>query len=180
MTDAERTLEAVRVRGWRIVLLGRRAKKVYTKRWDITRDFARVAHHLRTGSNVGLICDPDNGVAALDPDSLLPWADMIDTLGQPAAAWTLTGRGRLHYFVAWEPDLPAKLTWRGEVIGEVQRGPTKPGMAALQQVVIPPSIHPDTGHRYRWLVDPVSQPVESLPGDWRAYLRGLTYAGGHR
>src|SRR5262245_45886345 len=121
--DLERTVEAVRVRRWRLVLLGPRAKKVYTKRWEITADVDAVARHQRRGGNLGLMCGHANGVAALDADDLLGWADMIDTLGQPAAAWTETGRGRLHYFVEWEPDLPAKLEWRGSLLGEIQRGP---------------------------------------------------------
>ncbi len=142
--------------------------------WQITRDPAEVARWVTGGDNIGLVCHQRTGVAGLDPDKLLPWADMIDTLGQPSAAWTLTGRGRLHYFVAWEPDLPAKLTWRAEMIGEIQRGPGQ------QQLVLPPSIHPDTGHAYKWLIDPTAQPLEPLPGLWRAYLRGQTYASGRR
>jgi hypothetical protein len=172
VTDAERTLEAIRIRGWRVVLLGQRAKKVHTKHWEITTDVDRVARHLLTGGNLGLMCNQMNGVAVLDADDLLGWADMVDSLGQPAAAWVETGRGRLHYYVQWEPDLPAKLEWRGQVIGEIQRGPGQ------QQVVIPPSIHPDTGRRYRWIVDSVTQPLCPLPGEWRAYLRGCVYGRG--
>lgn len=170
--DGELTVETVRRRGWSVVLLGRRAKRVHTRTWDITADVDQVARHLRAGGNLGLVCHESNGLAALDADELLGWADMIDTLGQPAAAWVETGRGRLHYYVAWEPDLPAKLTWRGEVIGEIQRGPGQ------QQIVIPPSVHPDTGRHYRWIVDPVTQPLLPLPGEWRAYLRGRVYGRG--
>jgi len=172
--DREQTLAAIRVRAWRVVLLGKRAKRVHTKTWQITDDVGRAAAHLDGGGNLGLLAHETNGLAVLDPDVLLPWADMIETLGQPAAAWTLTGRGRLHYYVAWEPDLPAKIEWNGQVIGEIQRGP------GLQQIVMPPSLHPDTGRHYEWLVDPVTQPLEPLPGPWRAYLRGLTYARRYR
>jgi hypothetical protein len=105
----------------------------------------------------------------MDADDLLGWADMIDTLGQVAPAWVETGRGRLHYYVRWEGDLPAKVMWKGDTLGELQRGPGQ------QMVVMPPSMHPDTGLRYRWLVDPVTQPLTELPGDWRAYLRGGVY-----
>jgi len=105
---------------------------------------------------------------------------MIDTLGQPAAAWTLTGRGRLHYFVQWEEDFPAKLEWHGQGIGEIQRGPMRRGGLGSQMIVIPPSIHPETGHRYQWLVDPVTQPIVALLGEWRAYLRGFVYGRRYR
>ena len=139
VSDFHLTLEAIRTRGWRAVLLAPRLKKPSGARWQVTNDVNRVARHLEAGGNLGLVAHESNGVAVLDADDLLGWADMVDTLGQPAAAWTETGRGRLHYFVSWEPDLPAKLEWRGQIIGEIQRGPGQ------QQVVIPPSIHPDTG-----------------------------------
>jgi hypothetical protein len=71
-----------------------------------------------------------------------------------------------------EPDLSAKLEWDDVKIGEIQRGPGQ------QQVVIPPSVHPDTGRRYQWIVDPITQPIAPLPGEWRAYLRGLVYGRG--
>jgi hypothetical protein len=122
-TDAELTLEAIRTRGWRIVLLAPRSKKPAGTQWHVTDDADGVARHLQAGGNLGLICHESNGVAVLDADDLLGMADMIDTLGQPAAAWVETGRGRLHYYVRWLGNLPAKLVWKGAVIGEVQRGP---------------------------------------------------------
>jgi hypothetical protein len=172
--DAVRTLEMIRVRRARVVLLAPREKKPPAK-WQITSDVDRVAQHLRRGGNLGLMCSEVDRVAAFDADDLLRWAEMIDTLGQPAAAWVETGRGRLHYYVEWEPALPAKIEWDGAKLGEIQRGGSLVA-ARLQQVVIPPSVHPDTGRRYRWIVDPVTQPLEPLPGEWRAYLRGLVYA----
>ena len=111
---------------------------------------------------------------------------MIDTLGQPALPWMVTGRGRLHYPVVWEPNLPAKLEWKGEVIGEIQRGPGQ------QQVVLPPSEHPDTGLRYRWItealmpvilcepIDPVTDALPRLPALWLGYLRHDHFMREHR
>ena len=91
---------------------------------------------------------------------------MIDTLGQPALPWMVTGRGRLHDPVVWEPNLPAKLEWKGEVIGEIQRGPGQ------QQVVLPPSEHPDTGLRYRWITPAgVKRPADLVAGISRRTAR---------
>ena len=69
--------------------------------------------------------------------------------------------------------------WHGGIIGEIQRGPGQ------QQVVMPPSIHPATGARYRWVteslgclcepVNPVTDDLPKLPGLWLAYLRSYVY-----
>jgi hypothetical protein len=171
VTDEDRTLAMVEERRLFVVLLEPREKRPpYGRRWQITDDRCVVAHHLRDQGNLGLVAGERNGLAILDPDELLCWADMIDTLGQPCAPWVETGSGKLHYYIAWEPGLPAKLTWHGVIIGEIQRGP------GLQQAVVPPSVHPKTGRAYRWLVDPVTEPLPELPGEWRAYLRGRSYA----
>ena len=179
--DAELTVAAVRARGWECVRLAPRAKKPDGPRWQITKDADQVAEWFAAGANVGLVSHERTGVAVLDPDELLGWADMIDTLGQPALPWVITGSGRLHYYVRWLPELPAKLTWRGELIGEIQRGPGQ------QQVVLPGSVHP-SGGTYRWIterlgflcepIDPVKDPLPELPGLWRAYLCGQHYAHG--
>lgn len=180
MTDAELTVAAVRAKRWEVVKLRPRDKTPTGAKWEITTDPAEVACWIADGFNVGLVCHERTGVAALDPDEVA-WADMVDALGQPSLPWVLTGSGRLHYYFLWEPDLPAKLEWRGEMIGEIQRGP------GLQQVVMPPSIHPATGLRYRWItealmptilcepVSPAADPLPRLPGEWRAYLTAVTF-----
>jgi hypothetical protein len=176
MTDAELTVSAVRAKGWEVVKLRRKDKTPTGKHWEINTDGDQVAAWLAAGYNVGLVCHECTGVAVLDPDKPA-WADMIDTLGQPCVPWVITGSGRLHYYVRWEPDLPAKLEWKGEIIGEVQRGPGQ------QQVVLPPSVHPATGAQYRWIservlptllcepIDPVADPLPRLPALWLGYLR---------
>jgi hypothetical protein len=175
VTDRDRTLAAIRARRWRVVKLGIRTKAPVGKHWETTADADEVAHWLDTGHNIGLVCHQDTGVAVLDPDKI-EWADMLDTVGLLPPPWVLTGSGRLHYYIAWTQGLPAKLTWQGKVIGEIQRGPGQ------QQVVLPPSIHPDTRLPYRWIsgallpeilcepIDPVTTPLPPLPGIWCGYL----------
>ncbi|MGH2368559.1 MAG: bifunctional DNA primase/polymerase [Chloroflexota bacterium] len=174
MTDAELTIAALRVHGWEVVKLRPRDKRPDGAAWECTRDPETVATWLRRGHNIGLVCHERTGVAVLDPDKP-EWADMIDTLGQPSLPWVITGSGRLHYYVRWEPHFPAKIEWKGEIIGEVQRGPGQ------QQVVMPPSVHPDTGLRYTWItaaldvlcepIHPVTDPLPRLPALWLGYLR---------
>jgi bifunctional DNA primase/polymerase-like protein len=173
MSQRNLTLDAIRVHGWRAVLLRARSKKPLGKTWEITSDVHRVAAHLDKGGNLGLLTHATTNLAVLDADNLPVWADMVEALGQPSTAWVETGRARLHYYVRWMEDLPPKLTWKGEPVGEIQRGPGR------QMIVCPPSVHPDTGIRYRWLCDPVYQLLELLPGEWRAFLRSFTYSASH-
>jgi hypothetical protein len=177
MTDLDLTLAAMQAHRWEIVRL--RGKKPVGPHWQITRDPGEVARWVAAGDNIGLVCHQRTGVAVLDPDALLPWADMVDTLGQPCLPWVITGSGKLHYYVQWKPDLPAKLIWGGEIIGELQRGPGQ------QQIVLPPSRHPDTALAYRWItehfgllcepINPASDPLPRLNGEWLAYLRSHVY-----
>ena len=179
MTDAELTVAAVRAKGWECVRLDPRKKSPpLGRRWQVTKNAGEVASWFAAGANVGLVCHQSTGVAVLDPDELLGWADMVDTLGQPSSPWVITGSGRLHYYVQWVPDLPPKLIWRRETIGEIQRGP------GWQQVVLPGSIHP-SGGAYRWIteslgglveaVNPVTAALPRLSGEWLAYLRAHVY-----
>jgi hypothetical protein len=177
--DAALTVKVVRARGWECVRLRPRMKKPDGARWQITTKADTVAAWFEAGANVGLVCHQRTSVVVLDPDDVLAWADMIDTLGQPCLPWVLTGSGKLHYYVQWIADLPAKIEWKGDTVGEIQRGP------GMQQVVLPGSVHPDTGLTYRWIterlgtlctpINPVSDPLPALPGDWRAYLWSTTY-----
>ena len=180
VSDRDRTLEAVRRRGWEIVKLRRQTKFPKGQHWETTTDPEQVGAWLTAGHNIGLICHERTGVAVLDPDTI-EWADMVDALGQPCLPWVLTGSGNLHYYIAWTDNLPPKLIWNNTIVGEIQRGPGQ------QQVVLPPSIHPDTGLPYRWIttsllpailcepIDPVADPLPRLPGDWRAYLTAFTF-----
>jgi Bifunctional DNA primase/polymerase, N-terminal len=170
-SELQRTLRAIEVHRWTAVLLEARQKRPpLGGPWPMTGDPAEVGRHVRRGGNVGLVCHERTGLAVLDPDNLSPWAELIERLGQPVDATVLTGSGKLHYYVEWIEDLPAKLPGG---IGEIQRGPGQ------QQIVCPPSVHPDTGHRYTWLVDP-TEALPALPGLWRAYLRGPVYAQRYR
>jgi hypothetical protein len=81
-----RTVAAVRARGWEIVRLRRRSKKPDAPKghpWTITADADEAARWLVVGFNLGLVCHQRTGMAALDPDEMLGWADMVDVLGQP-------------------------------------------------------------------------------------------------
>jgi hypothetical protein len=169
VSDLDRTLAAVALHGWQVVLLGTRSKRPNSKPWHITTDVDEIRRHVEHGGNIGLVCGPASGVAVLDGDDLDRMRAMFAALGA-LAIWVETGSGKWHCYVAWEPNLPAKLMWQGRKVGEIQRGGIGPdGQPVLQQVVMDPSIHPDTRRAYQWRVDP-SSPLPTLPGTWRAYL----------
>jgi hypothetical protein len=174
--DTAITLAAMVAKRWELVKL--KGKKPVGLHWEVTTDPAVVADWLRDGFNLGTICHERTGLAVLDPDKI-EWADMVDALEQPCLPWVITGSGRLHYYVAWAEDLPAKLAWGGMTLGEIQRGPGQ------QQVVMPPSRHPATGRPYTWItealgglccpIDPVADPLPALPPMWLSILRHDLY-----
>jgi hypothetical protein len=125
--------------------------------------------HLDGGGNLGLVCGPTSGVAVADFDDPGAAQEMMAALGR-LTPWVKTGSGKIHCYLRWTPGLPAKLRWKGRIVGELQRGPVDAAGHNLQQVVIPPSIHPGTRQSYRWLVNPAAEPLIPLP---EAYLREL-------
>ena len=168
------TLAAVALHGWQVVLLGERSKRPIGQTWNITRDLDTIRRHK---GNRGLVCGPESTAAVLDFDDRATGEEMRAELG-PVVAWARSGSGRGdHCYFQYQPGLPAKITWRGVKVGEVQRGGIGPdGQPVLQQVVLPPAIHPGdpkkgipAGGIYRWLVDP-RDPLPTLPEAWRAYL----------
>jgi hypothetical protein len=163
------TLDAIEVRGWLVVLLQPRSKRPAGVTWNMTRDPGRIEAHVTRGGNIGLVCGPDSGVAVPDFDQIEAARALFQKLG-PLAAWVESRPGRSHSYVRWEPGLPAKLRWQGQIVGELQRGSERVGVLSHQQVVLPPSIHPETGHPYRWLVDPTKEPLLALPASWKSHL----------
>jgi hypothetical protein len=163
--DAERTLAAIEQRGWLVVLLKPRSKCPLGQRWFTTRDLDRIRGHLRSGGNVGLVCGPESGIAVPDFDDPGTAEEMFERLG-PLPRWVESQPGRFHCYVRWQPSLPAKLRWQGRLVGELQRGPAHRDQVTLQQVVMPPSVHPSSGLPYRWLVEPTTQPLQAIPMSW--------------
>lgn len=154
------TIAAMQLHKWSLVLLhGKQPACVKGQSWPITTDPRTVAQHTQ---NIGLVCGEISGVAVLDFDDSTAEEALFTRLG-PLVRHVRTGSGKFHCYIAYEPNLPAKLRYQESIIGELQRGP------GLQQVVMPDSIHPDTQQPYTWLVDP-RDPLPTLPEPWRRYL----------
>lgn len=120
-----------------------------------------IAHVLR-GGNLGVRAG--DGLVILDFDDEKAEAKLMEKLGRLTPT-VETGSGKHHYYLkASQEDidcLPAKIRWRGEIVGEIQR-------TRSQQVVCPPSIHPRTRDSYRWLT--AADVLQPLPEKWLAYL----------
>ena len=159
------TCLAVVAHEWSVVLLQPRSKRPKGATWEITKLPSVITRHWKVNrGNIGLVCGPDSEVMVLDFDNILVATDMFRELGPLDAPWVKTGSGKPHFYCRWEDGLPAKMDWQGQRVGEIQRGP------ALQHVVMPPSVHPDTGEHYSWLVDPQGV-LPVLPDTWRDYLK---------
>jgi hypothetical protein len=170
--DLDHTLAAMVAHAWTLVLCRPRSKAPSADpdgHWLTTMESDEVSAHVAAGGNLGLCAGTHSRLALLDPDHPAEWARLVRALGTPGKAWVRTGSGKEHVYVAWEPSLPAKiLSPDGEIVGEVQRGGADGG--GHQHCLIPPSVHPDTGHRYIWLVDPATEPLLRLPEAWRAWF----------
>jgi Bifunctional DNA primase/polymerase, N-terminal len=172
--DLDLLCAAVTLHGWKIVLLLPRSKRPTGTHWHMTSDPDTVCRHVVSGGNVGLVTgDRDTGsdliVFDIDrPDLLREMETVLGPLGRP---WVMTGSGRLHFYFQWEPNLPAKIIWKGETVGEIQRGGSRDA-PLLQQVVLPPSIHPVSGEPYKWLhgSDVMTHELPEIPPRWIAHL----------
>lgn len=118
---------------------------------------AKVAAHLAAGGNVGAMLRDDQLVVDADPRAYEPGDDPLARLtadfGLPSGPTVETGGGGRHVYLR----IPAGLKLRGSLADY-------PGIefkSVGRQVVIPPSVHPDTGCRYMW--DPLAPETEPVP-----------------
>jgi hypothetical protein len=147
----------MRTHGWSAILLQPCRKEPVSRRgttWT-TDDPLEVSRHR---GNVGILAGP---VAVLDFDVPGAALEMAEDLG-PLRPTVETGSGKMHVYVRPVEGLPGRIFWNGARVGEIKRLPS-------EYVVCPPSLHPDTGRPYRWLVDP-REPLPDLPAAWREYL----------
>ena len=149
---------------WPLVWLRGRSKAAVGRgTFTAVKSHGLAKRYLERGANLGLLTGSRSGIAVLDSDRPDLFAEMEATLG-PLTRFTYSGRGggRGHYYVQWYPGLPSVITWKGETVGEILRD--------KQYVVIPPSIHPDTGQRYTWATDPLLTPIPPLRSAWQDYF----------
>jgi hypothetical protein len=172
MRDRDLTLAAIAQHGWWVVLLAPGTKQLprgTTWGRQLTHDPTVISPHLDGGGGIGLAAHA-SGVAVVDVDK----PDVFAAMTAEGGALRRTSEspsGGFHCYVLAIPGLPAQIKWRGQVVGEVLRGPH-------QQSVMPPSPYPGNAKKgvppggfYRWLVDP-REPLPELPEWWRDHLIG--------
>jgi hypothetical protein len=136
--------------GLPVIPLGKRSKHPWLKQWQErgTCDRAQILDWFgRWGeSNIGIVTG--DGLLALDVDpknggdaSLKQLRDKL-----PKTAEALTGSGGRHFLYRTNPDIPVR--------NAVQIFPGIDIRGKGGQIVVEPSVHPDTGKEYVWLQTP--------------------------
>jgi hypothetical protein len=172
MSAIDLTLVAIDAHRWTVVLLGHGTKRLpdgSTWARQSTRNLDRIRKHLLTNAGIGLDVAA-SGVVVLDFDrSALKMFAALGTIPPTATSPS----GGTHSYFAFTPNLPAKIEWEGERIGEILRG-------AHQQVVMPPSPYPGNEKRkipaggfYEWCCNPCD-PLPDLPTSWIAHFTGAS------
>jgi len=151
------TLKYIAQHSLQAILLAPGKKRPPPGQFPITSNASEILEHLIHEGNLGILGGP---IAILDFDRMDLANEMFLELGIPEPT-VRTGSGKVHCYVQ-DTDLPARIKWHGETVGEIQRG-------AKQYVVAPPSIHPN-GTGYTWLIEDSKEPIPRLPGPWRQYL----------
>jgi pimeloyl-ACP methyl ester carboxylesterase len=115
-TDAERTLEMIRTRRCKVVLLGHRAKKVFTKHWDITADVDRALEAALLTASVRrlVLYEPTLPPSGASAETIERMQGLID-VGDPAEALRLFYRDVLRLSPADLADLQASPRWPEKV-----------------------------------------------------------------
>lgn len=159
MEALEFTILFIKIHGLRSILLAPRLKRPPTGKFPITEDPAEIRRHVSSGGNVGIL---GGQVAILDFDNMELANQMLWSIC-PLEPTVMTGSGKLHCYVRLpQPLLTARIRWKGEPVGEIQKGEN-------QYVVAPPSIHPN-GERYQWKRSDPLEPIPLLPPEWYEYL----------
>lgn len=163
--------------GFHIVPLKPNSKLPLMSDWgnETLTDTAAAYYEQNPSQNMGLALGP-SGMCSLDIDCPESWALILEEFGIPSDALdeypTIQGKGRRVMFRV-PTDAPikyAKLNW------PKQDNPARHFTVFELRVatdekqrfdVLPPSMHPDTGEPYRWVVQPPANAQDwPTPPDW--------------
>jgi len=149
-------IQFLRTQKLKAILLAPKLKRPPERQFPTTADLSEILEHLDQGGNIGILGGP---IAILDFDDMSLLTEMYMKLG-PLQLTVLSARGGRHCYVRTQ-GLPARIKWKSQLVGEIQRG-------EKQYVVAPPSIFDDKP--YKWLQEDPERPIPELPERWRQYL----------
>ncbi len=149
--------------GWYLTPLN--GKAPYQKDWPntATNDEPGIAKWITVG-NVGLVTGAGSGVVVIDVDPRNGGNDSLAILESycgtmPDTVVCNTGGGGQHYYFQY--------------FEEAKSSKPLPGIdfqCDSRCVVLPPSVHPDTGAIYDWEVPPAEGAIVELPESWKHAL----------
>ena len=138
-------------KGFRLIPLHKNSKKPIPLDWVIQgssdQTKIRTWYSIHAGANWGLVTGEESGVFVVDIDTKSggdkTWAKLLIEHKIPKTIQVNTGSGGLHIYFKY----PAKLIIRNST--SIVKGIDVRGKGG--QVVIPPSVHPDTKVEYSWV-----------------------------
>jgi hypothetical protein len=114
----------------------------------------------RPSANIGLATGGASGLYVIDADGeagRAEWCRLLRAHGELLTRVAVTGGGGWHIYLRLPRGVELRnFSKRSRVLGEHIDGRGSGGY-----VLLPPSRHPETGHRYRWLGD---EPAKPMPG----------------
>jgi len=173
-SDILQAVDMCTSKGWHLVPLSGKIPWIADWPNKASADINTVASWIkqRPSSNLGIVTGAKSRLVVIDVDrhgvdGFESLKELETKLGPlPETVTVLSGGGGEHQYFAYPSDgLP------------VLSGDLVPGIQIKadngHQVVIPPSIHPDTGARYEWEVahHPEDTPLAELPALWLEYIR---------
>jgi putative DNA primase/helicase len=153
---ATAALELAR-RGWPILPLRGKVPRLHNGLHGATTDERAIANWWRLWPDCGIGVRTGNGITVLDVDGDTGADSLHDLERQhfklPTTVTVMTGGGGAHYYFGADgiPNSVGKL------------GPGLDVRGTGGYVVVPPTIHPETGRAYEWDNHPADVPVQPMP-----------------
>jgi hypothetical protein len=143
-----------------------KGKAPYQKDWPstATKGESNIARWVAESRNIALVTGSGSGVVVIDVDPRNGGSEALSNLQAsigplPSTLTCNTGGGGQHYYFRY---------WKGAKSGKPFSGIDF--QCDRRCVVLPPSMHPDTGALYDWVSLPTIEGIAELPESWKQAL----------
>lgn len=103
--------------------------------------------------NIGIVCGVASNIVVIDIDNsdngMQYWLELTNEFNEPQTLKTITGSGGLHYYFQYS-DLMKKWYTRNKIFSTDDHQVGIDFRTNNGYIIMPPSIHPDTGVRYKF------------------------------